>query len=228
MSTSTFTRFAVPLSTIFVLASCGGGAGTLARPPLPANERALQHRHTLKYTGGKQSFKYTGGEQFFKVPAGVTSIDVDARGAAGAAKEQSYRAHPGRGGDVTATIPVQPGKTLAVFVGGEGSGLTGGFNGGGSSPYASGCTRGSGGGGASDVRAGGDKLKDRILVAGGGGGMGGYWGGGGNNGGGGGGRKGGNGRAGPSGSSAHGNGGGGQGGTQSNGGWRRRWRWLWT
>ncbi|MGB8910425.1 MAG: glycine-rich protein [Candidatus Cybelea sp.] len=125
--------------------------------------------------------------------------------------------HPGRGGHVTATIPVQPGETLAVFVGGKGSGITGGFNGGGSSAFASGCTRGGGGGGASDVREGGDTLADRILVAGGGGGEGGYWGGGGNDGGNGGGKKGGNGKGGPSGSLS-GNGGGGQGGTQSNGG----------
>ena len=208
MSTSTFTRFAVPLSSSFVLASCVAGAGTVAPPPLPANEHALLHQ---------QTFNYTGGEQSFKVPAGVTSIDVDVRGAAGAARQRFYLGHPGRGGHLTATIPVRPGQTLAVFVGGKGSGVTGGFNGGGSSELASGCTRGGGGGGSSDVREGGDTLTDRILVGGGGGGEGGYWGGGGNDGGGGGGKKGSNGRGGPSGS-LYGNGGGGKGGTQSKGG----------
>ncbi|MFZ0033260.1 MAG: hypothetical protein WAK84_15460 [Candidatus Cybelea sp.] len=208
MNASTFTRCAVALSSIFVLASCGAGAGTLAPPPLPANEHALLHQ---------QTFNYTGGEQSFKVPAGVTSIVVDARGAPGAARQRFYLGHPGRGGHVTATIPVRPGETLAVFVGGESPGVIGGFNGGGSSIFVSGCTRGGGGGGASDVREGGNALRDRILVAGGGGGEGGYWGGGGNDGGGGGGKKGGNGRGGPSGS-LYGNGGGGQGGTQSNGG----------
>jgi hypothetical protein len=60
-----------------------------------------------------------------------------------------------------------------VFVGGQGNGAAGGFNGGGNA--GPGGTRGGasyGGGGASDVRAGSDTLRDRILVAAGGGGEG--------------------------------------------------------
>ena len=74
-------------------------------------------------------------------------------------------------------IPVKPRETLYVRVGGRGLGgdypgsAGGGFNGGGSGGNG-GYWGGHGGGGASDVREGGDRLKDRILVAGGGAGQG--------------------------------------------------------
>ncbi|MGB8964955.1 MAG: glycine-rich protein [Candidatus Cybelea sp.] len=84
----------------------------------------------------------------------------------------------GNGGIVTATIAVTPGETLAIFVGGEGTGDTsncspgsdGGFNGGGAGGSENYCLNGTGGGGASDVRQGGDELGDRVIVAGRGGG----------------------------------------------------------
>jgi hypothetical protein len=69
-----------------------------------------------------------------------------------------------RGGRVSAIIAVQPRETLYVFVGGEGNTYGhGGFNGGGDAGSSS--NPGYGGGGASDVRASGDALRDRILVA---------------------------------------------------------------
>ncbi len=124
---------------------------------------------------GKHTFHYTGAQQSFKVPTGVTKIAVVARGAAGAgfSYKGSYgtRSYFGRGGRVYAVIPVRPGETLYVDVGGQGS-ATGGFNGGGSPGRSPSEGGGYGGGGASDVREGGDTLQDRILVAAGGGGQG--------------------------------------------------------
>ena len=140
------------------------------------------------------------------MPAGVTSIEVDALGAAGAGRQKGYIGIPGHGGRVKATIPVKPGQTLRIFVGGSGSYPSRGFNGGGDGAYR--------GGGATDVRDG-DDLSDRILVAGGGGGVGPALGGGGTDGGGGGGKKGGNGHGG---AFSGGIGSPGQGGTQSKGG----------
>jgi hypothetical protein len=187
------------LAAVAILSACSANRGSFGMPTAPVSPDAASHRKT---------FNYTGGEQPFKVPAGVTSIDVDARGAAGAGYITGYIGQGGRGGRVTATMPVQPGQMLYVYVGGEAHRGTGGFNGGGNGG-------GWGGGGASDVRAGGHTLADRIFVAGGGGGGGGNVGSGTINGGGGGGKKGGNGK---DGRSTELSGGGGGGGTQTKGG----------
>jgi hypothetical protein len=104
-----------------------------------------------------QTFSFTGKEQTFIVPTGVKRLTVVARGGVAGG-------YPGR---VYAVIRVRPGDKLYVFVGA--SGPDGGFNGGGSAGTAGSYHSGNGGG-ASDVRAGGDKLKDRIIVAAGGGG----------------------------------------------------------
>lgn len=146
-----------------LLVGCGGSDGSSATPSIVAAPASLPHHRT---------FTYTGEAQVFKVPARVTKINVVALGAAGGAESGEtipYVSH--RGGRVYATIPVRPGETLHVFVGGEGTGGfptgdPGGFNGGGGDCGAS------GGGGASDVRRGGNRLSDRVLVAAGGGGEG--------------------------------------------------------
>lgn len=109
------------------------------------------------------TFDYTGAAQTWTVPSGVTSIQVTLAGA------QGDGPYGGLGGRVQATIDVTPGTTLNIYVGGHGSGSSGGFNGGGggnlnNNPGA--------GGGASDIRIGGTALSDRVLVAGGGGGQG--------------------------------------------------------
>lgn len=105
-------------------------------------------------TSGAVTFSFTGSAQSWQVPAGITAISVDARGSQGG----GGWTNSGLGGRVTSTLPVTPGETLGVYVGG-----TNGFNGGGASS-------GSGtGGGASDIREGGSGLANRILVAGGGG-----------------------------------------------------------
>ena len=128
---------------------------------------------------GSVVFNYTGAEQDFVVPLGVTVVTIVASGAAGGEGYDS-EGSPGSGGMTTATIPVTPGETLAVFVGEQGgsatSATTGGtaaFNGGGVGGSAVSGSGGAGGG-ASDVRQGGSALGDRVVVAGGGGGAGGY------------------------------------------------------
>jgi len=142
-----------------LLAACSGS-------PLPAGTsggglapEALAHSKT---------WHFTGSEQFFKVPEGAHFATISATGAIGGGRFGGY---PGR---VRARVPVVPGETLAIFVGGTAS--QHGFNGG--APGTSGSCphhcHGRGGGGASDVREGGDSLQDRIVVAGGGGGTGGY------------------------------------------------------
>src|ERR1700729_4187663 len=191
MKSSGLSRYAVTIGAVSaLLAGCGG-----SQPPIGATA-AMPQSYAIYGTKAARykTFNYTGAEQSFKVPAGVTLIDVDARGAAGTGHKPGYVGSPGNGGRVMATIPVQPGQTLDVFVGGKGSGETGGFNGGGNGGGGgNACSYGSGGGGASDVRQDGDTLPDRILVAGGGGGVGSNPGSGAVNGGGGGGKKGGSG-----------------------------------
>ncbi|NCU77329.1 MAG: hypothetical protein EBV59_10410, partial [Synechococcaceae bacterium WB7_1C_051] len=120
-------------------------------------------------TNGSQSFNYTGSQQTWTVPAGVTSVTVDVQGAQGGATAWG---NAGLGGRTQATIPVSPGSTIYINVGGQGNTSVGGFNGGGA-PYGCGCV--GGGGGASDVRIGGNALGNRAVVAGGGGGGGYGW-----------------------------------------------------
>jgi hypothetical protein len=135
-----------------ILAGCGKsqslpGAAPVAGPAASA----LKHSHT---------FNFTETEQTFEVPQGVTAITVDAYGGGTHSGRDKRRA---LGGRTKATLPVTPGETLYVFVGG------GGFNGGG----RDGCSgQGPSGAGASDVRERGDGLGNRILVAGGAGGLG--------------------------------------------------------
>jgi hypothetical protein len=205
MKTLTLSRYALAGTVVALLAGCGGGSATSTVPALPPSNDALSHNKTFLYTGNRQSFI---------VPTGIKRITIVARGGMGAGP-----AGGGRVGRVYAIIPVTPGEQLYVFVGGAASGQAGGFNGGGNGGAGTYCDcTGYGGGGASDVRTGGYKLTNRILVAGGGGGNG-------ANGdessdtGGSGGKGGGSiGGSGGAGSGDGGPGGGGVGGTQSYGG----------
>jgi hypothetical protein len=127
-----------------------------------------------------QVFNFTGAEQTFVVPAGVTRVTIQALGAQGGSIDFPGTAQDsfgGLGGRTLATIPVTPGETLYVYVGGQPTGYDngfqpGGFNGGGDSGLEIGVstTGAAGGGGASDVRQGGNALANRVVVAGGGGG----------------------------------------------------------
>lgn len=107
---------------------------------------------------GQTTLSYNGGSQSFVVPANITALTITAAGAASG----------GSGGMTSATIPVVPGSTIDVEVGGAPSGETGGYNGGGNATIAG----GNGGGGASDIRVEGTALANRVIVAGGGGGSG--------------------------------------------------------
>ena len=154
-----------------MLAGCGGPQLPIATPN-PTNDIG-------RFASHDRTFHYTGKEQPFNVPSGVTKLTVKASGASGPSQGGSscYFAG-GNGGIVKATISVTPGETLAIFVGGEGTGDTsncgagyeGGCNGGGNGGSENYCLNGTGGGGASDVRQGGDEPRDRVIVAGGGGG----------------------------------------------------------
>ena len=192
-------------AAVAMLFGCGG-----SQPPIGV----VPTSGTADHFPNHKSFYYTGARQSFKVPTGVTRIDVVARGGAGEGITYSD-SRSGRGGRVHAVVPVKSGETLYIFVGGagfeSGGGIDyGGFNGGGNPGRGVGFPLG--GGGASDIRQGGAKLSDRILVAGGGGGMGGYESGGGAGG------SGGGSKGGPGGSSGGNSGGGGGGGTQRRGG----------
>jgi hypothetical protein len=145
-----------------MLAGCGGSQQAIV--PATTNAAAPSFRYD-------KTFSYTGEKEAFQVPRGVKWLRIIALGAGGASKANDAG---GRGGRVYAIVPVISGETLLVYVGGAGSGATGGFNGGGGGGYVGGYQPGYGGGGASDVRRNGDRLADRILVAGGGGGQGGY------------------------------------------------------
>ena len=126
----------------------------------------------LPADAGTKTFDFTGAAQSFVVPPYVTRLTVTARGAeGGSGATYSNPRTPGLGGTTVATIPVTPGETLSINVGGAGgaggasndpfftippTAGAGGFNG--------------GGGGGSDVRQGGSALSKRVVVAGGGGG----------------------------------------------------------
>lgn len=144
----------VALTFAAVLSACAGS-------PLPSGE-VQAARNATNEASGNQTFYYTGTEQTFTVPGGVSRITVVARGAAGGGSNVA------KGGRVYAILPVTPNERLFVLVGGAADGVFGGFNGGGTGTN----TGGDGGGGASDLRAGGDRSRNRILVAGGGGGQG--------------------------------------------------------
>jgi hypothetical protein len=161
MNTPLLGRLALIVGAAALLSACGGSSIPAGGP-----YSAVAGDHAAR---AAKTFHYTGREQAFLVPKGVRQINVVMRGAAGGGK------FGGRGGRVHGVIRVRPGEILFVFVGGQASSPTGGFNGGATGGYGSYCRNcpGFGGGGASDVREGGDTLSDRVLVVGGGGGEGG-------------------------------------------------------
>jgi hypothetical protein len=107
-----------------------------------------------------------GSAQTWRVPAGVHSARFDVYGAQGGSYEGITTG--GLGGETTATLALTPRSLVTLFVGGVGTGMAGGFNGGGGS--LDNDPSFFGGGGATDIRIGGRSLNDRVLVAGGGGG----------------------------------------------------------
>ncbi len=156
--------------------------GALTRP-VP-NNIANPTVTTNYYMEATTDFTYTGSVQRYVVPNGVTQLDLQvwgAEGGKGCSSSSSFYAG-GKGGYSEGTMPVNPGDTLLVYVGGRGkdadgtttTGTTypGGWNGGGDAgihSYSSAYQGGSGGGGT-DIRVNSTALGARGIVAGGGGG----------------------------------------------------------
>ncbi|HEX2035884.1 MAG TPA: PxKF domain-containing protein [Chloroflexota bacterium] len=161
---------ATPRGALAILAAAGGLALAVA-PPGAAPAPAQSVPPGCQATGRTVTCTYAApGVSTLVVPAGVTALTVDAFGAEGGVGTEVVApgGQPGRGGRARATLPVVPGETLQLTVGGRGSSGrpgTGGVGGGGH-----GAGVGGGGGGASDLRRAPFALGDRLLVAGGGGG----------------------------------------------------------
>jgi hypothetical protein len=146
-------------------AGLGALGAVLAASALAASTSAAATPPTVTDT-----FASTGAEQSFTVPAGVSSVRVNAIGAAGEPGRFSRTGVVGAGGagaDVVGQLPVSAGEVLYVEVAAPGLG-GGGFGGFGFEGM------GGSGGGASDVRTvsqtEAESLESRLLVAGGGGG----------------------------------------------------------
>ena len=78
-------------------------------------------------SGAVYNYGYTGGMQTFTVPAGVSSVQIQAWGAAGGSGSQAG----GYGAYEVGTFAVTPGEVLYIMVGGQGgSGNSGGGGGG--------------------------------------------------------------------------------------------------
>jgi len=159
------------------LSGCGGSQPPIGTPAAMSDIGSAVNARG-KSTTYHETFHYVGHKQAFIVPDGVTQLHVVAVGGVGAVANKSANfpgAYPGR---VSAVVRVTPQETLYVFVGGNASASSGGFNGGGRGASVSQLYYPSydsyGGGGASDVREAGAGLRHRILVAAGGGGQGGF------------------------------------------------------
>lgn len=130
-------------------------------------------------------FVFAAGYQTWTVPDGVHSVTMDVIGGAGADGNNASScgsSSSGAASEVKADVPVTPGQTLSMWVGGGGhlsgpggtgtpDGLFAGGHGGGAGFGASGG--GGGGGAVSVVWTGTGHNDDDILVVGGGGGGGG-------------------------------------------------------
>ena len=207
MKTSNFRFHALSIgAAAAILAACGGSGqapiSVASQIGAPQTTNARSAVSSLRSV----TFNYTGAQQNFMVPKGVSHVTVQVYGGA-----RSSGVSPVRGGYVKAKIPVTPGESLAIFVGGVTFNQP--FNGGGSGGFGTFGHHGEDGFGASDVRQGGNALTNRVVVAGGAGGDGEGRPNGGGLGGAGGGLVGGAGRMGE-----FSGGGGGGGGTQSSGG----------
>ena len=181
----------VPLSTQTVYWSDKPAGGTNLGTGTPTVTPTATTVYYASFQGVVQqqtvTFNYTGNVQTFRVPAGVSSINVDVRGARGGAAhegsvyEGSGAPGPGLGGRVQCTLNVPSGALLYIYVGGRGYGSgdcepcsahPAAYNGGGFVDNSNVNLFFGGGGGASDIRLGSQQLGSRAVVAGGGGGEG--------------------------------------------------------
>ena len=131
-----------------------------------------------------QTFTFSDATQYFTVPVGVYNINLVASGGAGGGGDQTA----GKGATITESVPVNPGDTLVVEVGGAGApgGTNNTVSGGGAGGLSSGDAMNGGAGGGvnflvdGDSGGGGgggtqvvDATTNTILVVAGGGGGGG-------------------------------------------------------
>ena len=110
-----------------------------------------------------QTFSFSDATQYFTVPAGVTSVTLTADGGKGGGGGPGTTI-AGAGVMITETVPVSPGDTLVVEVGGQGSGDSGntggagglssgdGMNGGAGASTSAGVDGYGGGGGGEALR----------------------------------------------------------------------------
>ena len=146
------------------------------------SHHAVCQSTTLNNVVGSRTIYFTGDSQSFTVPDGVTLLEVEVAGASGGHSYGNGYAYgvPGLGGKVSATLTVEPGQQLIVYVGGAGQDGAiekagkGGYNGGGDGGIKDKEYSGGGGGGESDIRFANGTLDDRLVVAGGGGASGKY------------------------------------------------------
>lgn len=117
-------------------------------------------------------FDYTGSDQQWIVPSGVTIVFIDVFGAQGGSSASAGKG--GLGGKVRAILPVTPGETLLLMVGGQPTSRVAVYGNGGNAgtntvtPSLQ-CWAG---GGMSAVFRNTFTMSDALLVAGGGGGSG--------------------------------------------------------
>lgn len=189
-----FAIFAVlaPAPSAFAQASRASGHGYGASRSASRGSAQASTASAQVGADGSQTFQYTGSTQQFTVPAGVRSITIDAIGGRGGNGAASGGGNGGAAGEIRATVPVVPGDTLNVAVGGAGTSaasgagnpVPGGFGGGSGGTgglrscvlvvFVNVCSnRGGGGGGASAVYTGSLSVATALVVAGGGGGGGG-------------------------------------------------------
>ena len=140
--------------------------GGLATTPVTGSITAtMKPVITGEKVQGSQTFNTSGARQVFTAPA-TGDYHIDIYGASGSPSSRGGTA--GKGGRVYGDISLTKGQQLYVYVGGQGSGKSGGTNGGGT---GAGNSSGYGGGGGGYTRI--DLGSTVIAVAGGGGGAGG-------------------------------------------------------
>ncbi|MBL8752146.1 MAG: hypothetical protein JNK15_02500 [Planctomycetes bacterium] len=135
---------------------------------MPGGSPTLQGMVVVSWNANLPTFVPTGTVQTVAVPASATAVTITAGGGRGGigrgANGASNIGQGGAGGLVTATVPVPPGSTLRLLVGGAGY------------DHQPGSDRaGGGGGGGTWIAVGTDNsaFANPLLVAGGGGGGGG-------------------------------------------------------
>ncbi|OYX40712.1 hypothetical protein B7Y94_06075 [Candidatus Saccharibacteria bacterium 32-49-12] len=121
-----------------------------------------------------QQFSIVGATAW-TVPSNVHYVTALLYGAGGKnTAHNGQQCIAGNGAVMSGSISVVPEEVLYVYIGGQGTLTTGGWNGGGS-PGSGTTYQSGGGGGATDIRRSPYELVDRLIVAGGGGGTSCYW-----------------------------------------------------